>query len=102
MATVRERVKPAEDDLLILAGWAGEKKGALPERTAFCSPADNLPLQIAQKYNDRHKLLDPNVFKFLWVVDFPMFEWDEEDQRWNAAHHPFTSVHDEDMEKLDH
>ena len=29
-----------------------------------------------------------------------MFEWDEEEQRWNAAHHPFTSVHDEDLEKL--
>ena len=29
-----------------------------------------------------------------------MFEWDEEDNRWNAAHHPFTSVHDEDIEKL--
>jgi len=33
-------------------------------------------------------------------VEFPMFEWDEEDQRWNAAHHPFTSVLDSDMEKL--
>ena len=42
-----------------------------------------------QKYNDRHKLLDPEeIFKFLWVVDFPMFEWDEEENRWNAAHHP--------------
>jgi aspartyl-tRNA synthetase len=39
-------------------------------------------------------------FKFLWVVDFPMFEWDEEEKRWNAAHHPFTSVHDEDLGKL--
>ena len=42
----------------------------------------------------------PKKFQFLWVVDFPMFEWDEEDSRWNAAHHPFTSVHDEDLEKL--
>jgi len=33
-------------------------------------------------------------------VDFPMFEWDEEENRWNAAHHPFTSVLDEDLEKL--
>jgi aspartyl-tRNA synthetase len=40
------------------------------------------------------------VFKFLWVVDFPMFEWDPEDERWVAAHHPFTSVHDEDIDKL--
>jgi aspartyl-tRNA synthetase len=38
--------------------------------------------------------------QFLWVVDFPMFEWDAAENRWNAAHHPFTSVHDEDLEKL--
>jgi len=99
IAKVRERVKPAEDDLLILAGWAGEKKGALPEQTVLLA-CGQLRLQIAQKYNERHKLLDPETFKFLWVVDFPMFEWDEEDSRWNAAHHPFTSVHDEDLDKL--
>jgi aspartyl-tRNA synthetase len=34
------------------------------------------------------------------VVDFPVFEWDAAENRWNAAHHPFTSVHDEDLEKL--
>ncbi len=98
-ATLRERIQPAADDLLMLAGWVGEKKGALPENTVLLA-AGQLRLFIAQKFNDRHQLLDPNVFKFLWVVDFPMFEWDEEDHRWNAAHHPFTSVHDEDLEKL--
>src|SRR5271157_1954499 len=99
MARVRERVQPAEDDLLILAGWGAERKGALPERTVLLA-AGALRLQLAQKYNDRHKLLDPDVFKFLWVINFPMFEWDEEGDRWNAAHHPFTSVLDEDLEKL--
>jgi len=99
MAKVRERVGPADDDLVMLASWAGEKKGALPERTMLLA-CGQLRLFIAQKYNDRHKLLDPETFKFLWVVDFPMFEWDEEEQRWNAAHHPFTSVHDEDLDKL--
>jgi aspartyl-tRNA synthetase len=59
-----------------------------------------LRLFAAQKYNDRHKLIDPRNFQFLWVVDFPMFEWDEDEQRWGAAHHPFTSVHDEDLDKL--
>lgn len=99
MAKVRERVQPAEDDLLILAGWAGEKKGQRPEETVLLA-CGQLRLQIAQKYADRHKLLDPDVLKFLWVVDFPMFEWKEEESRWDAAHHPFTSVHDEDLEKL--
>ena len=54
----------------------------------------------AQKFVERHKLLDPRNFQFLWVVDFPMFEWDEEESRWNAAHHPFTAVDDRDLDKL--
>jgi len=99
LARVRERINPGENDLLMLAGWPGEKTGALPEQTALLA-CGQLRLHIAQKYGDRHKLLDPDVLKFLWVVDFPMFEWDEEDKRWNAAHHPFTSVHDEDLDKL--
>jgi aspartyl-tRNA synthetase len=100
MAKVRERVQPGEFDLTILAGGSGPAKGALPERTML-QACGQLRLYIAQKYNDRHKLLDPEVLRFLWVVDFPMFEWDEEEQRWMAAHHPFTSVHDEDLDKLE-
>jgi len=42
-------------------------------------------------------LIDQNAFKFLWVVDFPMFSYDEEEKRWKAEHHPFTSIKDEDM-----
>jgi aspartyl-tRNA synthetase len=100
MAQVRERVKPEEDDLLIVAGWGGgAKKGALPEQTVLLA-CGQLRLFLAQKFSDRHKLLDPDTFRFLWVVNFPMFEWDEEDGHWNAAHHPFTSVHDEDIDKL--
>ena len=95
----REASGAAEDDLLIVAGWPGELKGHRPEHT-FLQACGQLRLFIAQKYNDRHKLLDPENYKFLWVVDFPMFEWDDEENRWNAAHHPFTSVHDEDIEKL--
>jgi aspartyl-tRNA synthetase len=99
MAKVRERCGAGENDLLILAAWGSEPKGHRPEETVY-QAAGQLRLQAAQKFNDRHKLLDPKNFQFLWVVDFPMFEWDEEDQRWNAAHHPFTSVHDEDIDKL--
>jgi aspartyl-tRNA synthetase len=99
MAQVRERTGAQQNDLLVLATWAGEPKGQLPERTVY-QACGQLRLYCAQKFNDRHKLLDPKNFQFLWVVDFPMFEWDDEENRWNAAHHPFTSVHDEDLEKL--
>ena len=71
------------------------RRASVPRRP-FYQACGQLRLHAAQKYNDRHKLLDPQNFQFLWVVDFPMFEWDEEEDRWNAAHHPFTSVHDED------
>ncbi len=99
MTAVRARIGSADDDLLLLVGWAGEPKGPKPEETVLMA-CGHLRLLAAQKYADKHKLLDPTNFQFLWVVDFPMFEWDEEEKRWNAAHHPFTSVHDEDIEKL--
>jgi aspartyl-tRNA synthetase len=99
MARVRALTAAVEDDLLLLAAWAGEPQGQRPEETVL-QACGQLRLFAAQKYNDRHKLLDPRNFQFLWVKDFPMFEWDEGELRWNAAHHPFTSVHDDDLDKL--
>jgi aspartyl-tRNA synthetase len=99
MPKIRDRVGFAEDDLLILASWGGEPKGQRPEETVY-QACGHLRMHLAQKYHDRHKLLDPRRFEFLWVTDFPMFEWNDEDNRWVAAHHPFTSVLDEDVEKL--
>jgi aspartyl-tRNA synthetase len=49
----------------------------------------------------RLKLADPNELAFAWVVDFPMFEWNQEENRWDAAHHPFTSPKPEDLYLLD-
>ncbi len=43
-------------------------------------------------------LINNDEFKFLWVVDFPMFEYDDEEQRYKAQHHPFTSIKEEDMQ----
>lgn len=45
-------------------------------------------------------LINKDDFKFLWVVDFPMFEYDEEEQRYKAEHHPFTSIKAEDVDKF--
>jgi aspartyl-tRNA synthetase len=99
MPKIRERVGFAEDDLLILASWGGGPTGQRPEETVY-QACGQVRLFAAQKYNDRHKLLEPRRFEFLWVTDFPMFEWNDEDNRWVAAHHPFTSVLDEDIGKL--
>jgi len=60
-----------------------------------------LRLELAKKFADKHKLFEQTQtaadFKFLWVTDFPMYEWNEETKAWDAAHHPFTSPHEEDI-----
>jgi aspartyl-tRNA synthetase len=56
-----------------------------------------LRLGIARREN----LLDPNRYEFLWVVDFPMFEWLEEEKRWEFMHHPFTAPLESDAARLE-
>jgi len=60
-----------------------------------------LRLELAKKFADKHKLFEQTNtaadFKFLWVTDFPMYEWNEEHKTWDAAHHPFTSPHEDDI-----
>jgi aspartyl-tRNA synthetase len=46
-------------------------------------------------------LIDREAWKFLWVTDFPLLEWDEDENRWKAVHHPFTRPNDEGIELLD-
>jgi aspartyl-tRNA synthetase len=50
---------------------------------------------------EREGLIDPNKFNFLWVTDFPMFEYHDEDGRYYPMHHPFTSPREEDLERLE-
>jgi len=54
--------------------------------------------ELRLEMGNRLELRDPNVFKPLWVVDFPLLDWDEETKRFHAMHHPFTSPYEEDME----
>jgi aspartyl-tRNA synthetase len=56
-----------------------------------------LRLDLAEKFG----LLKPGTWNFLWVVQFPMFEYDEKEKRFAAMHHPFTSPREEDMEMLE-
>ena len=75
------------DLMLILCGKTMETRKQLCE----------LRLELGNRLGFR----DKNVFKPLWVIDFPMFEWDEETQRFYAMHHPFTRPKDEDIALLD-
>ena len=75
------------DLLLIMAGARGNTRKAL----------GTLRLHLAEKLG----LRNPEVFAPLWVLDFPLLEWDQESERYHAMHHPFTSPKPEDIEKLD-
>ena len=88
-----------------LAKWA-HKMGAQKGDLMFLLSGDTdkvrkqmneLRLEIGQQLG----LRDPKVFAPLWVVDFPLLEWDEETQRYHAMHHPFTSPKPNDIAKLD-
>jgi len=57
--------------------------------------------QLRLEFARRLDLLKKDEFKFLWVTEFPLFEYDEEEKRWAAKHHPFTSPMDEDIQYLD-
>jgi aspartyl-tRNA synthetase len=119
-AAITKKTGMAESDLIVLVAGAAPASSAqsgpqtplpahrkvTPQELAIYASAGLLRLALAQKYSDRHGIFkktgDPaQDYRFLWVTNFPMFEWDESDQRWNAAHHPFTSPHEEDMPKLE-
>lgn len=86
-AEVAERMGAQKDDLLlIMAGDADEVRGQLSE----------LRMELAERLG----LRKPDEFAPLWVVDFPLLEWDEETNRWYAMHHPFTAPKPEDIDKL--
>jgi aspartyl-tRNA synthetase len=109
LGKVREIIKPEADELLVLVSGPQRVNGNVEESPsrrrqreyAVYNSAGNLRVVLAQKYAERHGLFKPGDFRFLWVTDFPMFEWDEEGKRWGAAHHAFTSPHEKDMDILE-
>jgi aspartyl-tRNA synthetase len=120
---IREKVRAqtgdtAASDLIVLVVGASQsatnseaahpasKRKVTPAEMQIYASAGLLRVALAQKYADRHGIFkktgDPaKDYRFLWVTNFPMFEYDEGDKRWMAAHHPFTSPHEEDMDKLE-
>jgi aspartyl-tRNA synthetase len=57
--------------------------------------------RLRTEFGQRLGLADPRKLSFAWVVDFPLLEWDAEEKRWAAMHHPFTSPVDEDLPLMD-
>ncbi|HKB13442.1 MAG TPA: amino acid--tRNA ligase-related protein, partial [Vicinamibacterales bacterium] len=76
------------DDLLLMAAGPADQTSKL---------LGQLRLAIAKKEN----LLDPDKYEFLWVTDFPLLEYHDDDRRWYSMHHPFTSPLDDDVDKLE-
>jgi aspartyl-tRNA synthetase len=76
----------------------GEPGGAMfivaDDFDVACSALSHLRTELGREL----KLIDDSVFKFLWVIDFPMFEYDAENKRWAARHHPFTMCKDEQLQ----
>jgi aspartyl-tRNA synthetase len=57
--------------------------------------------KIRREFASRLNLADPNLLKFAWILDFPLLEWNEGENRWDAAHHPFTAPLDSDVGLMD-
>jgi aspartyl-tRNA synthetase len=114
-AAIAQKIGMDESDLIVLVAGSSqagpqavvsEHRKVTPQELAIYASAGLLRLALAQKYAERHGIFKKSGdaaqdFRFLWVTNFPMFEWDDGEKRWNAAHHPFTSPHEEDMPKLE-
>jgi aspartyl-tRNA synthetase len=124
-AAIAKKTGMEESDLIVLVAGSGQSGSAqsgsqagsaqgapqahrkvTPQELAIYASAGLLRLALAQKYAERHGIFRKTGdaakdYRFLWVTNFPMFEWDEGEKTWMAAHHPFTSPHEEDMAKLE-
>ena len=86
---ILERANAKDGDLVLIVGDAKDEVVFAALGALRCECAKQLGI------------LDPRDFKFLWVTEFPMFEFSEEENRYVAMHHPFTAPMDEDLDKLE-
>jgi aspartyl-tRNA synthetase len=85
---VRSRVEAKQGDLIL---FAADQRGVVNKVLGG----------LRLIFRDELNLVDPNVMAFAWVVDFPMFAWNEEEQKWDAEHHPFTMPQLDDLPKFE-
>lgn len=88
LRTWADRCEATKGDLILIL--AGE---TMKTRKQLC--------ELRLEMGSRMGLRDPQKFSCLWVIDFPLFEWDDETLRYYAMHHPFTSPNPDDIDKLD-
>ena len=88
LASWAERVNAKKGDLILV--MSGEARKVRPQMSA-------LRMEMAETLG----LRDPKVFAPLWVVDFPLLEWDDDSNRYHAMHHPFTSPKQEDLQYIE-
>ncbi len=88
VAELADRMEAREGDLVCLVA----------EKPAQVNKTLGL---LRLEFRDRLKLAPPDLLAFAWIVDFPMFEWDEETKTWSFSHHPFTMVKEEHLDRLE-
>lgn len=85
---IKSKLEAQKGDLLLIVA----------DQASFVAAAlGNLRLKIAKE----NGLIPAEVYKFVWIIDFPLFEYDENEDRLTAIHHPFTAPNEEDVNKLD-
>ncbi|MDR0311032.1 MAG: aspartate--tRNA ligase, partial [Acidobacteriota bacterium] len=94
--------KFSKDEIAALEKLTGAKEGDLAcivvDKPAMACKALGV---LRLEFRDRLNLAPADLLAFAWVVDFPMFEWDESEKKWSFMHHPFTSPRPEHMELLE-
>ncbi len=92
----------APEEMRLIIATSGAQVGDLilivaDKPAVVAQSLSNLRLEIGK----RASLIDPNLLAYCWVTDFPLLEYNDEEQRWQAVHHPFTSAREEDWDKLE-
>ena len=87
-STINERVQSKPGDVVLFAADSGRIVNDV---------LGNLRNTLAQKLNE----IPGNQFRFVWITDFPLLEWDDEEKRYKAMHHPFTAPKEEDLDRLE-
>ncbi|MGA8182827.1 MAG: aspartate--tRNA ligase [Terriglobia bacterium] len=94
LQAIAAAVEAQTGDLVVLLG---AESGAAENLRGLGQASGWLRLELANKF----ELIQPGLWKFAWIVDFPMFDYDKNEKRYAAMHHPFTSPREEDLDKLE-